>query len=86
MSWGVARSAPSSMSCPLPPPKRRGAPRKTGALLGSPITLAQTAQRWEPHPSEAGAEIQAWCGLWHPVLPGRLLRVVVVWRQGQRPL
>ena len=67
---------------PPPPPKRRGAPRKKGALIGSPKTLAPTAQGWEPHPSEAGAEIQAWCGLWHPVLPGRLLRVVVVRRQG----
>jgi DDE superfamily endonuclease/Archaeal putative transposase ISC1217 len=69
----------------VPPPstsKRRGAPRKKGNLMGSPTTLAQTAQGWEPHPSEAGAEIQAWCGLWHPVLPGRLLRVVVVRRQG----
>src|SRR4029450_5595839 len=69
----------------VPPPltpKRRGAPRKKGALIGSPKTLAQTAQGWEPHPSEAGAEIQAWCGLWHPVLPGCLLRVVVVRRQG----
>jgi hypothetical protein len=66
---------------PPPPPKRRGAPRKKGALIGSPKTLAQTATGWAPHPSEAGAEIQAWCGLWHPVLPGRLLRVVVVRRQ-----
>ena len=68
---------------PPPTPKHRDAPRKKGDLLGSPTTLAQTAQGWEPHPSEAGAEIQAWCGVWHPVLPGRLLRVVVVRRQGQ---
>ncbi len=68
---------------PSPPPlKRRGAPRTKGDLMGSPKTLAQTATGWVPHPSEAGAEIQAWCGLWHPVLPGRLLRVVVVRRQG----
>jgi hypothetical protein len=70
---------------PPPPPKRRGAPRKKGALTGSPKTLAQTATGWEPHPSEAGAEIQAWCGLWHPVLPGRLLRVVIVRRPAQGP-
>jgi DDE superfamily endonuclease/Archaeal putative transposase ISC1217 len=83
---GVGRFPISATLYALPPPptpKRRGAPRKKGALLGSPKTLAQTAQGWEPHPSEAGAEIQAWCGLWHPVLPGRLLRVVVVRRQGQ---
>ena len=70
---------------PLPPtPKRRGAPRKKGDLIGSPKTLAQTSKGWVPHPNEKGAEIQAWCGLWHPVLPGRLLRVVVVRRDAQR--
>ncbi len=67
---------------PPPTPKRRGAPRKKGDLIGSPKTLAPTAQGWGPHPSEAGAELQAWCGLWHAVLPGRLVRVVVLRRQG----
>lgn len=68
---------------PSPTPKRRGAPRKKGALIGSPKTLAQTTQGWGPHPREAGAEIQAWCGLWHAVLPGHLVRVVVLRRQGK---
>jgi hypothetical protein len=68
---------------PSPTPKRRGAPRKKGALIGSPKTLAQTTTGWVPHPSEAGAEIQAWCGLWHAVLPGRLVQVVVLRRQGK---
>src|SRR5262249_15019673 len=54
-----------------------------GALIGSPKTLAQTATGWVPHPSEGGAEIHDWCGLWHPGLPGRLLRVVVVRRGGR---
>jgi len=67
---------------PPNPPKRRGAPRKKGDLIGSPKTLAQTVQGWSPHPSEAGVEIQAWEGLWPPVLPGRLVRVVVLRRQG----
>jgi hypothetical protein len=69
---------------PPPTPKRRGAPRKKGDLIGSPKTVAQTATGWAPHPSEAGAEIHAWDGLWHPVLPGRLLRVVVVRRDATR--
>ena len=68
---------------PPPPPKRRGARRKKGDLIGSPKTLAQTAKGWSPHPNEAGAEIQAWDGLWHAVLPGRLVRVVVLRRHGQ---
>ena len=68
---------------PPPTPKRRGAPHKKGALIGSPKTLAQTATGWAPHLSEAGAAIQAWEGLWHAVLPGRLVRVVVLRRQGK---
>jgi hypothetical protein len=71
---------------PPPPPKRRGAPRKKGDLIGSPKTLAQTATGWAPHPREDGAEIQAWAGLWHAVLPGRLVRVVVLRRQADFPL
>jgi DDE superfamily endonuclease len=69
---------------PQPTSKRRGAPRKKGDLIGSPKTLAQTATGWSPHPSEEGAEIHEWCGLWHAVLPGRLIRVVVVRREANR--
>ena len=69
---------------PTPETKRRGAPRKKGEVIGSPKTLAETTAGWAPHPSEAGAEIQAWCGLWHAVLPGRLIRVVVLRRDATR--
>jgi DDE superfamily endonuclease len=68
-----------------PPPRtapRRGCPPKKGALLGSPKTLARKRSGWLPHPTEAGALVQEWTGLWHTVLPGRLIRVVVV----RRPL
>jgi hypothetical protein len=67
----------------LPPTRvkgQRGAPRKKGALIGSPKTLATAAAGWQPHPQEAGAFVQSWVGLWHSVLPGRPIRVVVVWR------
>jgi Transposase DDE domain len=66
-----------------PPPRKkgqRGAPRKKGDLIGSPKTLATPSPAWHPHPQEAGAFIQSWVGIWHSVLPGRLLRIVVVWR------
>ena len=70
------------------PPKvaspRRGCPRKKGPLVGSPKTLARKRSGWQPHPTEAGALVQAWAGLWHAVLPGRLIRVVVV-RRPTRP-
>jgi DDE superfamily endonuclease len=67
-----------------PTQKRRGAPRKKGDLIGSPKTLAKTETGWSPHPSEASTEVHAWCGLWHAVLPGRLLQVVVVRRNATR--
>jgi hypothetical protein len=67
-----------------PPPKRRkgqrGAPRKKGDLMGSAKTLATTPTGWLPHPTEAGAVVQSWCGIWHSVLPGRVIRMVVVRR------
>ena len=66
------------------PPERvkgqRGAPRKRGNVIGSPKTLATPSAAWQPHPQEAGAFIQSWVGMWHSVLPGWPLRVVVVWR------
>jgi hypothetical protein len=65
---------------PLREQSRRGCPPKKGSLLGSPKTLARKRSGWQPHPTEAGALVQGWDGLWHTVLPGRLLRVVVVRR------
>jgi hypothetical protein len=65
---------------PLPRGPRRGCPPKKGPLRGSPKTLARKRSGWQPHPTEAGALVQAWTGLWHTVLPGRLIRVVVVRR------
>jgi hypothetical protein len=59
---------------------RRGCPPKKGPLVGSPKTFARKRSGWQPHPTEAGALVQAWTGLWYTVLPGRVLRVVVVRR------
>jgi hypothetical protein len=65
---------------PQPSGPRRGCPPKKGPLLGSPKMLARNRRGWQPHPSEAGALVQAWEGLWSSVLPGRRIRVVVVRR------
>ena len=84
----VGRFPMSGKLYELPPPptaKRRGAPRKKGALMGSPKTRVQTALGWSPPPSDAGAESQAWDGLWPAVFPGHLVRVVVLRRQGKVP-
>ena len=68
--------------------KRRGAPAKKGRLIGSAKTLAQSPSGWQPHPQAAGALVQSWVGIWHSVLPGRLIRVVLVRRHtlSQLPL
>jgi hypothetical protein len=67
-----------------PPPKpqgpQRGRPPQKGPVLGSPKTFARKRHGWQPHPTEAGALVQAWEGVWQTVLPGRVLRVVVVRR------
>jgi hypothetical protein len=65
---------------PQPRGPRRGCPPKKGPVLGSPKTFARKRSGWQPHPTEAGTLVQAWTGLWHTVLPGRVIRVVVVRR------
>ena len=69
---------------PTPTQQRRGAPRKQGARLGSPQTRGPTSPGWAPPPSAAGAALHAGWGLWHAVLPGRLVRAVVLRRARQR--
>jgi hypothetical protein len=79
----VARMLITGKLYELPPQRvapRRGCPPKKGPLLGAPKTLARKRSGWQPHPTEAGTLVQAWDGLWHAVLPGRLIRVVVVRR------
>jgi hypothetical protein len=68
-----------ALPTPSARPRRGPRPRK-GPRLGSPKTFLQQEHGWLPHPSEAGARVHVWGGLWHTVLPGRLARVVVVCR------
>lgn len=63
-----------------PRPSKRGRRPSTGKWIGSPQTLARKRLGWQDHPTEAGAKVQAWQGLWHSVLPGRPLRIVVLRR------
>jgi hypothetical protein len=70
---------------PQPAPRRRcGRPPRKGKPLGSPKTLARKRTGWLNHPAEAGAQVQSWLGLWHTVLPGQPIRVVVVRRQASK--
>lgn len=65
---------------PKPAGPRRGCPPKKGPRLGSPKKLARKQRGWPPHPSAAAALVQVWEGLGYSVLPGRVVRVVVVRR------
>jgi DDE superfamily endonuclease len=78
----VSRFLVSGQLSALPPQPtgHRGRPPQKGALLGSPKTWAGRCRGWQPHPTATGAEVHAGLGLWHTVLPGRLLRVVVIRR------
>ena len=65
---------------PGPQPKgKRGPKPKKGALIGTAKTLLNEPG-WQPHPSQEHTWIKTYQGLWHSVLPGKLIRVVLVKR------
>lgn len=69
------------------PPKRKkknkvGRPPVKGKDLGTPKQWIKQKKGWKAHPSEKGALIKTFTGLWHSVLPGVPIKVVVVWRKG----
>jgi hypothetical protein len=75
---------------PGPRPKgKRGPKPKKGALIGSAKTL-ESEPGWQPHPSEEHTWIKSCQGLWHSVLPGKLIHVVMLKRDQpigrQKPL
>ena len=83
--WGASPSVASSTNCRPYQPRSVAVPTQKRRPDWLAQTLVQTAMGWAPHPSETGAAIQAWDGLWHAVLPGRLVRVVVLRRHGTVP-
>ncbi len=62
-------------------PGQRGPKPKKGERIGSAEELARKRRGWCAHPTEAGAEYRVVEGLWHSVLPGVGLTVVVVRRR-----
>ena len=67
----------------LPKPRqhnRRGRKPVKGNLIGSPITQSQLNKGFRVHPTEKDAFIKIVDGIWHSVLPGKLIRVVIVKR------
>jgi hypothetical protein len=66
---------------PEPSPKgKRGPKPKKGELIGSAKALATEKKGWVAHPTEAKTWIQSWEGIWHRVLPGVVIRVVIIKR------
>ena len=65
------------------PPGQPGPQAKKGPRLGNAQELAEAAapEAWQAHPEEEGAEVLVVEGLWHSVMPGVLLRVVIVRRE-----
>jgi hypothetical protein len=62
------------------PKGKRGPKLKKGELIGSIKTLATKKKGWVAHPAQANTWIQSWKGIWHRVLPGVLIRVVIIKR------
>jgi hypothetical protein len=79
----VARLPRNSPLYDEPAPKPAGTPgppAKKGRRLGTALDFAEADTGWCAHPSEAGAEVRLVRGLWHSVLPGQMLQVVLVRR------
>lgn len=65
---------------PGPHPKgKRGPKPKKGALIGTAKTLLGESG-WQPHPTQEHTWMKSHQGLWHSVLPGKLINVVILKR------
>lgn len=62
------------------PKGKRGPKPKKGQLIGSAKTLLTKKKGWVAHPTEANTWIQSWKGIWHRVLPGVVITVVIIKR------
>lgn len=83
----VSRLPKNSPLYDVPAPKPKGKPGpqpKKGKRLGTTLDFADEDTGWRAHPSEPGAEVRLVRGLWHSVLPGRVLQVVIVRRRHLR--
>lgn len=51
-----------------------------GDEIGSPKELAERDLDWDSHPTEEDAQVHSFEAIWHGVLPGQVLRVVILRR------
>ena len=54
---------------------------KKGELIGSPKSLINQPIDWMNHPTEKRTLVADFTGLWHTVLPGVVIRIVIVYRK-----
>ena len=83
----VGRLPKNSPLYGLPEAKAAGTPgpqAQKGRRLGTAETLAEEDQGWQRHPEEPGAEVCMVEGLWQSVMPGVVLRVILVRRKALR--
>jgi len=84
----VGRFPISSQLYAPPEPRRKGQRGRKpikGALIGSAKTLINDQTKWSNHPTEKGTLVAQVTGLWHSVVPGVMIRVVIVYRKDYRP-
>lgn len=66
---------------PEPKPEGKPGPQpKKGEEIGSPKELAESGLEWEEHPTEEDAKVYSFEAIWQSVLPGKVLRVVILRR------
>lgn len=61
------------------PKGKRGPKPKKGTLIGTAKTLLDEPG-WQPHPTQEHTWVKSYQGLWHSVLPGKLINVVILKR------
>lgn len=88
----TGRFSISSKLYQLPGPHlkgKRGPKPKKGALIGSAKTLVHESG-WQPHPTQKHTWVKSYQGLWHSVLPGKPIKVIMLKRDKptgrQKPL
>jgi hypothetical protein len=81
---GVVGRMPKNSSLyerPGPQPEDKPGPDpEKGDEIGSPKELAESELDWASHPTEEDAEVYSFEAIWQSVLPGKVLRVVILRR------
>ena len=64
----------------LQPEGKPGPDPEKGEEIGSPKKLAEGELDWDAHPTEEEAQVYSFEAIWHSVLPGQMLRILILRR------